>query len=76
MKFLWNRKQHEAELGVSLPLKKFTTLRAVKMPTDRFRVLQLRWMTNVEVGQIKAPKWARSRFTLAFGASQIFCYSS
>ena len=76
MKFLWNRKQHEAELGVSLPLKKFTTLRAVKMSTDRFRVLQLRWMTNVEVGQIKAPKWARSRFTRAFGASKIFCYSS
>jgi len=69
MKFLWNRKQHEAELGVSLPLKKFTTLRAVKMSTDRFRVLQLRWMTNVEVGQIKAPKWAKSGFSRAFGAT-------
>src|SRR5262245_4412432 len=31
---------------------------------------------NLEVGQLKVPKWARSRFTRAFGASQIFCYSS
>jgi hypothetical protein len=56
MKFLWNRKQHEAELGVSLPLKKFITLRAVKMSTDRFRVLQLRRMSNVEVGQDQIAK--------------------
>jgi hypothetical protein len=30
--------------------------------------LQLNRVLNVEVGQIKAPKWARSRLSRAFGA--------
>ena len=36
---------------------------------------RLNRVLNVGAGQIKALKWAKSRFSLAFGANKIFCYS-
>src|SRR5262245_56207481 len=45
-------------------------------PKGHKQTTEVETSVNSEVGLIRAPKWAKSRFTRAFGASRIFCYSS